>query len=145
MVFRQIADVLRRRIESGEYPKGGMLPSELDLCREFGAARTTIRRALTLMEGEGLITVIPAKGRAVKGCPATPPYLYLTIANEIRDQIRQGELQAGDALPSEAMLRRRYTASRNTIRQALGILENDGLIVARRGCGRFVRLPGGDQ
>lgn len=145
MVFRQIADIVRGRIESGEYPKGGMLPSEVDLCREFGVARTTVRRALALMEGEGLITVIPAKGRVVKSCPTPPPYLYRTIVDDIRDQIRQGELRPGDALPSEAVLRRRYAASRNTVRQALGILENDGLVIVRRGSGRFVRFAGGDH
>jgi len=145
MIFRQIADVLRNRIETSEYPEGSMLPSELDLCREFGVARTTVRRALTLMEGEGLIVVLPAKGRTVKGCPTNPSYLYLTIANDIREQIRQGALQAGASLPSEAMLRRRYAASRNTIRQALAILENDGLIIAKQGSGRFVRLEEYDQ
>jgi DNA-binding GntR family transcriptional regulator len=116
-----------------------MLPSESELCREFNAARTTVRRALTLIEGEGLVVVIPAKGRAVAG-RAAPPYRYQMIADNLREQICQGELQPGSLLPSEAMLRRRYTVSRNTIRQALAILEADGSITVERGRGRFVRL-----
>jgi DNA-binding GntR family transcriptional regulator len=117
-----------------------MLPSESELCQEFHAARTTVRRALTLIEGEGLVVVIPAKGRAVTGGRAAPPYRYQMIADDLREQICQGEWQAGSLLPSEATLRRRYTASRNTIRQALSILESDGSITVERGRGRFVRL-----
>jgi DNA-binding GntR family transcriptional regulator len=138
--FRRIAGSIRSRIEANRYPAGSMLPSESELCREFGAARTTIRRALTLVEGEGLVVVIPAKGRAVKGESAAPPYRYQMIADDLREQIRQGELQAGSILLSEAKLRRRYGVSRNTIRQALAILEEDGSVTVERGRGRFVRL-----
>ncbi|MFD2357321.1 GntR family transcriptional regulator [Nonomuraea ferruginea] len=42
-------------------------------------------------------------------------------------------------MPSEAELRRRFTTSRNTVRQALAVLEHEGLIVAEHGRGRFVR------
>ncbi|MFI6835157.1 GntR family transcriptional regulator [Nonomuraea africana] len=44
-----MADLLRTRIATSEYPAGGMLPSESALCREFGVAQTTIRRALVLL------------------------------------------------------------------------------------------------
>ncbi|MEV4173852.1 GntR family transcriptional regulator [Nonomuraea sp. NPDC049709] len=67
------------------------------------------------------------------------PYRYLAIAAELRARIERGELQPGSALPSEAALRRRYEASRNTVRQALAVLEHDGLVVAEHGRGRFVR------
>lgn len=142
-VFRRIADLLRTRIQTSEYPAGGMLPAESALCREFGVAQTTIRRALVLLEGEGLIAAIPAKGRVVKGGPATPLYRYQAIADDICDQIRQGELPPGALLPSEATLCRRYAASRNTVRQALSALVQDGWINASRGGRRSVNLVDG--
>ncbi|WP_442790454.1 GntR family transcriptional regulator [Nonomuraea sp. NBC_01738] len=138
--YRRIADSLRSWIATGGYPPGSMLPSESRLCREFGVARTTIRRALTLLEGDGLILAIPAKGRVVQGGPTTPLYRYQAIADDLRGQILRNELLAGAALPSEATLCRRYAVSRNTIRQALGILERDGWVAVRQGCRRIVTL-----
>ncbi|MFI6594632.1 GntR family transcriptional regulator [Nonomuraea sp. NPDC050536] len=138
--YRRIADSLRSWIATGGYPPGSMLPSESRLCKEFGVARTTVRRALTLLEGEGIILAVPAKGRVVQGGPTTPHYRYQAIADDLRGQILRDELPAGATLPSEATLCRRYAVSRNTIRQALGILERDGLVAVRQGSGRIITL-----
>ncbi|GAA5073586.1 DNA-binding GntR family transcriptional regulator [Thermocatellispora tengchongensis] len=137
-VYSQIADRLRRRITEGVYPPGSVLPSEAELCAEFGIARNTARRGLAVLEGEGLIVTIPAKGRIVAGGEATP-YRYRQIADDLRAQIEVGEIAPGAAVPSEAELRERYAASRNTVRQALAVLQGEGLIVAEHGRGRFVR------
>ncbi|MGI5286553.1 GntR family transcriptional regulator [Nonomuraea polychroma] len=139
-VYTQVADRLREQIVTGEFPPGGALPSEAQLCAKFGVARNTVRRGLALLEEEGLITTIPSKGRVVAAIgEQSEPYRYLAIAAELRARIERGELQPGSALPSEAELRRRYGASRNTVRQALAVLEHDGLVVAEHGRGRFVR------
>jgi Transcriptional regulators len=140
-VYSQIADRLRERIADGTYPAGSALPSEAELCAEFGVARNTARRGLALLEDEGLILTIPSKGRVVFGSAAAP-YRYCQIADDLRDQIACGALAPGAAVPSEAELRRRYGASRNTVRQALAVLEGENLIVAEHGRGRFVRQRG---
>ncbi|MFC6679704.1 GntR family transcriptional regulator [Nonomuraea ferruginea] len=75
----------------------------------------------------------------VAGQPGTTSYRYQEIASTLRGQIQSGDLAPGAALPSEAELRRRFTTSRNTVRQALAVLEHEGLIVAEHGRGRFVR------
>ncbi|WP_083957860.1 GntR family transcriptional regulator [Herbidospora mongoliensis] len=143
MTYQQIAVIVRGRIRECEYPEGALLPSEATLCGEFGVARSTIRRALGLLEGEGLIVAIPAKGRRVKSSPMPVPYLYATIADDIRSRIRHEKLRMGDPVPSEAVLRKRYGVSRNTIRQALALLERDGLLVVQLGSGRFVGTAAG--
>lgn len=51
----KVGDVLRRRITSGELPVGAALPSEAQLCEEFGASRGTVRQALAALRSEGLI------------------------------------------------------------------------------------------
>jgi len=51
---RQIADELRERIQSGELAPGARLPGEPALVREYGVAKETARRALTLLVTEGL-------------------------------------------------------------------------------------------
>ncbi|GAA3471946.1 hypothetical protein GCM10018965_064990 [Nonomuraea roseola] len=128
--------MLRERITAGEYPTG-TLPSEAELCTEFGVARNTARRGLAVLEAEGLIVTIPAKGRMVSGTRAAP-YRYQEIATDLRGQITSGALAPGAAVPSESELRRRYDASRNTVRQALAVLEREGLVITHPGKGRFV-------
>jgi DNA-binding GntR family transcriptional regulator len=53
--WQQIADVLRRRIESGEYPPGRKIPSIIALSGEFSVAPVTVRKALTALQREGLV------------------------------------------------------------------------------------------
>ncbi|MDG4794415.1 GntR family transcriptional regulator [Micromonospora sp. WMMD1082] len=61
------------------------------------------------------------------------------IADELRAAIVNGELVDGDQLPSERDLASRYATARNTAREALSILQAEGLAVARHGKGVFVR------
>lgn len=136
--YAQIADALRARIASGELPAGALLPSEAELCQEFTVARNTARRALAVLEDEGLIATFPGKGRAVCGDVPTL-YTYLRIAAELRQRIDSGDLGPGDVVPSEATLVSRYGVARGTARQALAHLETAGLIEVRHGKGRFVR------
>ena len=51
----RIGDVLRQRIEAGEWPVGKRLPSEPDLARELEASRGSLRSALAALENEGLL------------------------------------------------------------------------------------------
>ncbi|MEU8321177.1 winged helix-turn-helix domain-containing protein [Nonomuraea sp. NPDC048881] len=139
-VYPQIADLVRERIRSGEFPPGGALPSEAKLCQVFGVARNTVRRGLAILEEEGLLVTVPSKGRVVAGESAAVPYRYEVIAARLREQIVHGDLGPGAGLPSEAELRRQFGVSRNTVRQALSVLEHEGLVVAEHGRGRFVRL-----
>ncbi len=143
-VFPQIAAKLRQRIASGQYPAGVTLPSEGELCREFRVARNTVRKAFAELEREGLVVTIPSRGRLVAGGDAqAEPYHYQLIARDLRERISRGDLRPGTAIPSENDLREQFGASRNTVRQALVVLEREGLIVVKHGKGRFVR--GADQ
>ncbi|WP_062440026.1 GntR family transcriptional regulator [Herbidospora daliensis] len=143
-VFPQIAAKLRERIASGQYAAGVALPSEGELCREFRVARNTVRRAFAELEREGLLVTVPSRGRFVaSGGSLSEPYHYQFIARDLRERISNGDLRPGAPIPSESELRERFGASRNTVRQALIVLEREGLIVVKHGKGRFVR--GADQ
>jgi DNA-binding GntR family transcriptional regulator len=61
------------------------------------------------------------------------------IADELRAAVLDGSLAPGDRLPTEAELIERHEVARNTARDALAMLVNEGLIVARRPHGYFVR------
>jgi GntR family transcriptional regulator len=62
---------------------------------------------------------------------------YRKIAEELRRQVEAGELAAGRLLPSESELSAAYGASRVTVRKALELLREEGLIDARQGFGWF--------
>jgi GntR family transcriptional regulator len=64
--------------------------------------------------------------------------LYYQVMRDLKEQIVSGKLASGDRLPSEASLTSRYRVSRVVIRQALQILEDEGLIERERGRGTFV-------
>ena len=64
--------------------------------------------------------------------------LYYQIMRNLKEQIVSGKLGPGDRLPSEAEQTRRFGVSRVVIRQALRILEEQGLIIRIKGKGTFV-------
>ncbi|MQA78103.1 MAG: UTRA domain-containing protein [Streptosporangiales bacterium] len=65
--------------------------------------------------------------------------VFQQIADQLREEITRGRLGAGERLPSEAALIDHYGVARMTIRQALGVLKSEGLVVAEHGRGVFVR------
>ena len=65
--YRQIAAVLRGRIESGEYEAGQRLPSITDLMQVYGVAHLTANKALRLLVAEGLAELSPGMGYFVRG------------------------------------------------------------------------------
>jgi GntR family transcriptional regulator, arabinose operon transcriptional repressor len=77
--------------------------------------------------------------KALNGRGAHGQALYAQLLDELRQQIVDGVLRSGDRLPSESQLMDAYGISRGTVRHALGILVNEGLIERTHGAGSFVR------
>lgn len=91
--YRQIADQLRAAIYAQELPPGAQLPSERELVARFGTAPQTIRQALNLLKGEGLIIGRPGRGVFVREKPPLVHRLeaarrFVTTA---REQARSAE------------------------------------------------------
>lgn len=132
--YLTISEVLRARITEGAYPDG--LPSEAEIGREFGVARTTVRRALHALEEAGDVATVAGVGRQVTGGSQVAP--YKRIMADLMDRIRTGELPAGARLPSEAELAESYGVARGTVRRAVHELQTAGHVQAQHGVGRFV-------
>src|SRR4051794_39334876 len=68
--------------------------------------------------------------------PAVRRIRYAEIADQLRARARTAP--AGSVLPSEAALSEEFGASRVTVRRALDLVREDGLIAARQGFGWYV-------
>lgn len=68
--------------------------------------------------------------------------LYGQIAQRLREDIAAGRYAAGSTLPSEAVLVKMFQVSRPVVRQALGILEDQGFVYRVQGRGTFVATRG---
>ncbi|AWB46191.1 trehalose operon repressor [Paenibacillus sp. CAA11] len=64
--------------------------------------------------------------------------IYLSIYNQLTNDIHEGTLQPGDKLASEHELALRFATTRETVRKALGLLSQNGYIQKVRGKGSFV-------
>jgi GntR family transcriptional regulator len=67
--------------------------------------------------------------------------LYVQISENLLDKIESGELTPGDRLPSERELSETFGVNRLTLRRAFRVLEDQGLLIRRRGSGTYVAEP----
>jgi DNA-binding GntR family transcriptional regulator len=70
--YRQIAEIIRRRIESGQYGPDTRIPTESEIVEEFEVARTTARRAVSVLRDEGLVYTVPNRGSYVTRPSSAP-------------------------------------------------------------------------
>jgi DNA-binding GntR family transcriptional regulator len=68
--YAQVVAEIKRRIESGEYAPGSLLPSEHQLVESFGVSRPTIVKSLSALRQDGWIETQQGKGSFVRGRPA---------------------------------------------------------------------------
>ena len=64
---------------------------------------------------------------------------YERIANDMKEKIESGVYKPNDQLPFEAEMCDHYGVSRITVKKAMDLLVNEGLVVKRRGAGTFVK------
>jgi len=65
-LYLQVKNHIQRQIEEGRYADGDKLPSERELCEIYSVSRIPVRKALEMLESEGLIRSHQGKGSFVK-------------------------------------------------------------------------------
>jgi GntR family transcriptional regulator len=106
-VFKQIADRLRASIESGELAPGAQLPSEQELIGAHGVARGTIRQAVNVLRGEGLVRTEHGRGTFVRDRPPVRRLAHDRFARRHRERGRAAylaELEAEGRVPQVEVL-----------------------------------------
>ena len=66
-IYLQLREIIRNKIEDGEYMPGTAIPSENSLAQTFGINRITIRNAVDALVHEGLLRRVQGKGVFVVG------------------------------------------------------------------------------
>ena len=65
--------------------------------------------------------------------------IYTQLVRILQEQIAAGKLRPGDRLPSESQLCKHHGVSRMTVRRAINILVEQGVIITRQGQGTFIK------
>jgi DNA-binding GntR family transcriptional regulator len=89
--FRGIADQLRRAIARGDYPAGARIPTEHQLARAHEVSRETVRRALSLLKTEGLLSGAPGRGTHVTPQAARQAPDPAALLTELADVLDEAE------------------------------------------------------
>jgi DNA-binding GntR family transcriptional regulator len=71
--YRQIAEIIKRGIQSGKYPPNTRIPTESELVETYEVARSTARRAVAALREQGLVYTVPARGTYVAQQPPDTP------------------------------------------------------------------------
>lgn len=87
--YVKIAADLRRAIAAGRYPVGAQLPTEHALCRQLGVSRFTVREAIRVLSGAGLVRRKPRAGTVVAALPDDTRYRH--SIGSVRDLIQYAQ------------------------------------------------------
>jgi len=110
-----LADALRGRIRSGEWPEGYALPTERELSAQTSLSRTSVREALRMLEVDGLIEIRPgrnggARVRRPAGDELTRQLELFIWGRNIAAEHLHDVREALEALGAEGAARRRTDA-----------------------------------
>jgi GntR family transcriptional regulator len=102
-----LAQALMKDITEGTHAVGSLLPTEFDLCKQFGVSRHTVREAIRMLQERGMVTRKRGVGTTVKAAKAESRYVQSTaqisdlmqyvedtrlVTSESRDVIADGAL-----------------------------------------------------
>jgi len=86
--FEEVSAEIKKLIFEGTLKPGDRLPSEIELARQFGVGRQTIREALRLLELSGFITI----QKGVMGGPIIADTILNALSNSLLDAIQMKKI-----------------------------------------------------
>lgn len=120
----QLYEILKQKIESGEYTSHDMIPSENELSKIYNISRTTVRNVILRLANEGLIYRVAGKGTFVCETKITTS----SIAQKgIREQLEEMGYETGTVL-----LEKNIIKANKALAQKLHINEGDDVIHIKR-------------
>jgi GntR family transcriptional regulator len=81
-LYKKIYFDIKQAIKDGKYPVGSFLPAEAELCEQYSASRTTIRKALSILGEEGYLRIKQGRGTEVLEASTTQELSGITSITE---------------------------------------------------------------
>jgi GntR family transcriptional regulator len=131
-MYRQIADDLRGKIDSGEIAHGAQLPTEIELMDAYSASRNTVRDAIKLLTTRGMVEPRPGQGTFV--VEKINPFVTTLTGDPESGQgggegrIYIAEVEAGRRSPAVSDPRVEVQRANEAIADALRIKEGDQVV-----------------
>lgn len=85
--YLQLEEIIRKKINNGEYENGDSLPSESKLQEKYNLSRTTVRQAMSNLVKDGIITRQRGKGTFVSSKNKTKP--DLSLLNSFTEEVKR--------------------------------------------------------
>ena len=143
-LYVQIADLMRQRINRGQWSPGEQLPTLEALVEEFEVARLTIKQAMDVLSNEGLIVRERGRGTFASDAPRGDRSLHLetsldrfwsmyvgTTPRLVREDRTAPSLGPGDGKPAEAYYRMLRVNSREGVAFGIADVYVDAALFAR--------------
>jgi DNA-binding FadR family transcriptional regulator len=133
-VYLQVAEQLREAVLSGTLQAGAVLPSERELCEQFGVSRTSVREALRALQAQGI--VVAAAPNAPLQVAGVEAFSSGPLRDALRHLLRLGRVPLGDlvelrvaleAAVVEAAARRRPRPDLGAAREQIAAMHAAGL------------------
>ena len=86
--YQILAARLRKEIESGRYPVGSLLPTELEISTQLNVSRSTVREAIRRLQAAGLVSRRPGVGTRIESTAPIPTYAQ--IGSSIQELVENG-------------------------------------------------------
>jgi GntR family transcriptional regulator len=80
--YYQLKEILEKRIQAGEFQPGGRFPTDDELCQEYGLSRGTVRRAVEMLIGAGLLRREQGRGTFLNSPQQSPVFFRLANFDE---------------------------------------------------------------
>lgn len=107
-LYYQLKEILRQEIESGTWQPDQQIPTEADLCRQYGVSRATVRQALAVLVSEGVL--YRRQGRGTFVSPAKVEQNLLGFYSFTREMVERGWAPSSRVLSADVVKARTGTA-----------------------------------
>jgi len=123
-IYLQLREVVRERIDTGEYAPGCHIPSENALAKTYGVNRLTVRSALDALVEEGILKRVQGKGVFIVGKRIERDLDTLTGFHKA--------IEGGRAKPSVKILERARRKAGSVYARRLAINPDDDIFFVKR-------------
>lgn len=131
----EIAENLRKKILDGTLAPGTKIASERELSDELEASRMTVRHALEIIEGEGLVTRYPGRGTFVSG---DQERILVTKGREVQKKLADQSITGGELRMSGSFLKDMERVGR---KPQVKFLEQPSLVAADTKIAQHLQIP----